>query len=176
MVTGFYARNRKNRDGLWIAVSAWSLTCSVWILVSAALLWPDTPAELLGPLLSARHVLIGLGTACLLATLFVLTGRVPVVLTVITLALYVLRAVLWFTTDLIWTHEFTPAGQAIYGPLRNPFTLVLVVPVLAIVMWEVTRRPWQSELARRAVVFAITPGVGCGSCPRRSRASPASTP
>lgn len=159
VIVGFYTWNRSQPDWLWVFMALWSLVSSALLAVNVAYLWPETPASLLGALLSVRHVLVGLDILLVLAAMFALSGRTPKILISAIVALLVIRAILWFTTDLVWTGSFNADRVAEYGPLRNPASLLFTALVLAAATYTITRRPWKSELARRGLLYAMVPGV-----------------
>lgn len=162
VVMGFYVWTWPNPETLWLKMLAWSLATAALLLVNAAYLWPETPDGSLGLLLSLRHLFLAATAIAVVLVAAELSDGVPRVLLWGTVTFLVVRAVLWFTTDLVWAHGFDAEGAAVYGPLRTPFALLTTFLLTLIGVLALLRRPWKSELARRGLLFAILPGLLLG--------------
>jgi diguanylate cyclase (GGDEF)-like protein len=76
------------------------------------------------------------------------------VLTTLIVVIVAGRAVLWFTTDLIWNHTVVGNEVATYGPLREPLMVVVAI-LLLILVFKTMSRPWIGLLSRGAVVSSM---------------------
>ncbi len=141
---GWYTGERRR---LWVASAIWAaltalLATSTVIVVGAA----DNPADA-AVWFSLRHTLVGLSLLTFFWVLAELSGQVPKLIIASLILVLLVRDILWFSTDLVWTHAFHASGTAIYGPLRAPF--IWAIGILALVGHHLHSRPAYGSRRRR---------------------------
>lgn len=143
---------------LWVATGFWALCVAGLTLTTAAIAFPGVDTATSSSWYSLRHVMFGLATIALFWVLQELSGRKQRFLYGLLIVLLVVRAILWFTTDLIWTYQFDGSGNLVYGVLRGPFGMTVGVITLIFAIRSLTQ-PWPSRVTRRIATWVLIPAV-----------------
>jgi peptidoglycan/LPS O-acetylase OafA/YrhL len=138
----------------WLAVAAWSVSAAAYTVSVVLFYWNGPPYSEL--LLNLRVGTFYLSILSFIWVVTELSGRFFRKLAIALCALVAIRAVLWFTTELIWIQGFTPTGEQISGPLEVWSRAGISLIVAAILVASV-RQPWPSELARKASTWVVFP-------------------
>ena len=157
-VINFYSLDRDRPDKLRLVTAAFSVNLAAMVVGAALVLNPLTPYSWLAPLHSGSVVLFSINNVLLVWLVFVVLDRVALIPFILLVAVLALRAVLWFTTDLVWRHEIRPDRIPVNGPLREPFALAITLLTVVCVVAVLTK-PSRSEFARKSVLIALAPLV-----------------
>lgn len=142
----------RREDRYLIHFAVWCVA-AVLLLVVNGTLFSSPPSAWVEPLLSVRNVGFGAIAVLLVPPLAALAGRrTPWVFLGALTTFYVVRFVVWETTELLYRHLDTE-GYPVYGPLRLPFVIVPVVLLLGIAAYYVRLVP--EPVPRRAIGVAM---------------------
>lgn len=158
MFTWYFQRSQR----LWLATAVWSF-CIAGVALATAVITADRgDPNFSAGWYSVRHVLFGATVLAFVWVIQEMSNRRQGYLFGILIALVVIRGVLWFTTDLIWTGAVGPDGTLVYGPIRNPIGLAIGAITLGIAIRAVSR-PWPSQQTRQVAAWVLIPTVVLGT-------------
>ena len=145
---------------MWVGTAVWAFSIAALAVVTVQIsTLAASPSASMG-LYTLRHLLLGAAVVSVVWVLQAISGNWFRTLTATLVGILVLRAVLWFSTDLVWTHSVDAAGVPIYGPLR--VVLVVATNLLALVIViKILVKPWRLESARRAAWWGMIPASIC---------------
>jgi diguanylate cyclase (GGDEF)-like protein len=143
---------------LWLATGFWALCVVGLALTTAQIAFSRPGPPLADGWYSLRHMLFGAALLAFVWVLQELSARRQWVLYGMLAGLIVVRAVLWFSTELVWTQTTDASGNLIYGVLRGPFGMAVGVLTLTISIRAVSR-PWPSNKARLLTAWLMIPTV-----------------
>ena len=155
---GAFFVSRNEAPGAWAATTVWALSVAALCVVIVILEVGSPSTDSLTALASLRHLLFGISMISALWVLQAISGNWHKVLTGIVVGLIVLRGILWFTTDLIWTHSLDQSGMPMLGVLAVPMVVVINGLTLTTVVM-ILLKPWRSATARRACAWSLVPTV-----------------
>lgn len=155
---GAFFVSRNEAPGTWAATTAWALSIAALCVVIVTVQVGNPSAESLATWATVRHLLFGTALVSAMWVLQAISGNWHKVLFGAVIALAVTRSVLWFTTDLIWSHSVGPGGLITSGPLREAF-VVATSGLAFVLVVRVVSQPWPSASARRACAWSLVPTI-----------------
>ncbi len=154
----FVSWHDRQTRGLSLAIGLWSVCVAGVALTTVAIIAGGSNPAASSNWYSLRHLLFGMALITIFWVLQELSGLRQWPLFALIAALVAIRAVLWFTTDLVWTGTVDASGSYVWGPLRAPFGLAIGLLAL-IVAIRAVRRPWQSQPMRLIATWVLIPAV-----------------
>ncbi len=141
-----------------LATGFWALCVAGLALTTVAIVSSDADSASLAGLYSLRHVLYGVSLIAIFWVLQELSGLRQWYLFGLLIFLITVRAVLWFSTDLVGTGAVDSAGNLIYGPMRSPLGIAIGLVALITAIRSV-RRPWRSNATRLLAAWVLIPAI-----------------
>ncbi len=154
---GVFTWYSQRSQRLWLATGVWALSVFGLIVVTALIIVNRADSDFSVEWYSARFMLYSVSLLSFAWVLQEMSGRWQWRLSAALTLLVVLRAVLWFTTDLVWTHSLDAAGELVYGPGR---LLSIMVGLLALVLAiRAVSKPWPTPQTRVVAAVVLIPTV-----------------